>query len=79
MRWGRRPRSYLEAGVLGRRLGQGLGVGWGAGVQNPGTWRGGPVCQGPRKPIGFSWLIEESNIKISMFGIFLKDIVPEVE
>ena len=40
---------------------------------------GGAVCQGPREPTGFSRLIEGSNIKIPMFGIFLKDTVADVE
>lgn len=51
------------------------GVCWGA---EPWDW-GDAVCQGPREPTGFSWLIEGHNIKIPMFGIFLKDTVPDVE
>ena len=37
------------------------------------------VCQGSREPIGFSWLIEGSNIRIPVFGISLKDTVTDVE
>lgn len=37
------------------------------------------VGQGSREPIGFSWLIERSNIRIPVFGISLKDTVPDVE
>lgn len=37
------------------------------------------VGQGSREPIGFSWLIERSSIRIPVFGISLKDTVPDVE
>ena len=37
------------------------------------------VSQGSREPIGFSWLIERSNIRIPVFGISLKDTVADVE
>lgn len=71
--------SHFEAGVPGGKPGQGaMGKGWGVlGCRALGL--GGAVCQGPREPTGFSWLIEGRNIKIPMFGIFLKDTVPDVE
>ena len=76
---GRRPRSYSKADVPDGSPGKGTGGGNGVlecrglGLQQR------AVSQGSREPIGFSWLIEGSNIRIPVFGISLKDTVADVE
>lgn len=76
---GRRPRPYSKAEVPDGSAGKGAGGGSGV-LECRGLSLGQrAVGQGSREPIGFSWLIERSNIRIPVFGISLKDTVPDVE
>lgn len=70
---------YSEAGAPDGSPGKGAGGGSGVLECRGLGLRQRAVCQGSREPIGFSWLTEGSNIRIPVFGIFLKDTVPDVE
>lgn len=75
----RRPRSCSKADVPDESPGKGTGGGSGALESRGLGLQQRVVCQGSREPIGFSWLIERSNIRIPVFGISLKDTVTDVE
>ena len=76
---GRRPRPYSKADVPDGSAGKGAGGGSAVRECRGLGLRHRAVGQGSREPIGFSWLIERSSIRIPVFGISLKDTVPDVE